>query len=347
MLQLLLLAGPGNLPAQDAGSRFIPPADSGMARVVSRGTLLTYQNDFDGAEALFDSLCEAHPESPFGYFYRGATCQARMLDGERFWELENFKDLMAKTIDLAEDLRAERPEDPWFPFAAGSAYLYLGFMDTKKGGMWGAYRNTVKGVDLLEQALAIDSTFYDAYLGIGSFKYWKSSKAKSLTWLPFIDDERERGMEMVQIAIDKGMFTRTVGRDQLAWIYMDGKRYEEALELAGSNVSLHPESRFFRWTYVEILFRMDRWEEAFPVYQGLLNDIRALPVNNHYNEMTCLRDMAKIAHRRGETARAVMYLEEMLALDLSEAIAERGAHKTKEARKLLKEYRRELAASGE
>ena len=37
----------------------------------------------------------------------------------------------------------------------------------------------------------------------------------------------------------------------------------------------------------------------------------------------------------------------LLALDLSEAIAERGAHKTKEARKLLKEYRRELAASGE
>ena len=35
----------------------------------------------------------------------------------------------------------------------------------------------------LQQPFELDSAFYDAYLGVGSYKYWKSSKGKFLTWL--------------------------------------------------------------------------------------------------------------------------------------------------------------------
>lgn len=325
-----------NLPAQT-------PYDPEIKQQIESGIKKTILNDFSGAALIFQNLIDRYPDQPWGYFYLGATHQAEMLDAERYDKVDDFTELMERAIEISKDQQEENAENPWAYFFEGSAYLYRSFMDSKMKKVWGAYRNAVKGVGRLEKVIELDSTFYDAYLGVGSYKYWKSSKAKLLTWLPILKDERDLGIEMVHTAIEKGNFVKLVGRDQLAWISLDHGEADKALQLALENHRLYPQSRFFLWTLVEIYYRNEQWDEAFELYQQLLGEIRQLPENNHYNEVTCLLRMAKIYYLREDFFNSELLASEILSLRLDDEMRDRVKPKLKEALKLKQQSLAELA----
>ncbi len=310
---------------------------------VHTGIEQTLRNDFVGAESTFTRLINRYPERPCGYFYLAATYQAEILDAEDYRELPRFKKLMDTAIQKAEALRSEEPPTPWVYFMEGSAYLYKSFMDSKTGRIWGAYRNALRGVDRLNKAIGMDSTFYDAYLGVGSYRYWKSRKAKSLTWLPFLKDEREQGLRMVRTAIEKGSLVKYVGKDQLAWIEIDRGNWEEALALALENHRRYPESRFFMWTLTEIYYKSQKWKEAMQWYQRLLKIVRALPENNHYNEATCLLRIAEIYAHFGDYRTARLYCQELLQLHFDKDVRKRVKKKIEQAKQLKKRCEKKLA----
>lgn len=314
-----------------------PSSSTEIKRTLETGIELTIRNDFAGAATVFEALIRQYPDNPCGYFYLGATYQAEMLDCENYALLDTFRVLMDKTIVLAKAQQKVNKNDPWALFFEGSAYLYRSFMDSKRSKLWGAYRNAVKGVDRLEKALEMDSTFYDAYLGIGSYKYWKSVKAKSLTWLPFLSDEREKGIKMVHQAIEHGYFTRYVGRDQLAWILLSKGDLADALAQAEANYQLFPESRFFRWTLIEIVYKNGQWDRALELYEDMLQTVREIPGNNHHNEVDCLIRMAEIHFAAEAYQPALACANEILALDLQKDVRERNKKKLKRAREIVRE----------
>jgi len=322
------------------GQGLYPPE---IAKWIESGVIRTIQNDFSGAESTFQKLIDELPAEPCGYFYLGATVQAEMLDREDFSRLAEFNAAMDTTIDLAKSMRKKDPANLRGWFFEGSAYLYRSFMDNKRKKMWGAYRNASKGVNRLEKALALDTTFYDAYLGVGSYKYWKSSKAKALAWLPFVADDREKGVRMVHKAIEKGQFVRLVAGDQLAWMLLDFGRADEALTLAERNHRQFPNSRFFMWTLVEIYLKNQQFEQALQLYKELLTILRKQPFNNHYNEMNCLLHIAEIYYEQGDFLEAEQHLNELLQLELSEEISKRSKSKRKRAATLRKRCIKELA----
>lgn len=314
-----------------------------LRQAVEEGIERTIMNDFGGAAVIFREMIATEPDNPCGYFYLGATLQAEMLDLENYTRLDTFNLLMEKTIELAKARYEAYPQDVWALFFEGSAYLYRSFMDSKRKKMWGAYRNAVRGAGRLEEAIRLDSTFYDAYLGVGSYKYWKSSKAGALTWLPFLADDRELGIEMVETAIERGQFVKLVGRDQLAWILIDRGEMARALELARDNHRRYPGSRFFLWTLAEIYYRSGQWDAALPRFRELLEMVRMLPENNHYNEINCLLHLAEIHYQREEFEPAEACALDLLALRPEDAVWKRTDHKRERARELLEMCRREMA----
>lgn len=309
---------------------------------IRAGMIETIQNDFSGAQSRFQGLVDHYPQRACGYFYLGAAIQAEMLDAEKYDRLDEFLDLMSVVIEKGEKIVKENPSDHLARFMVGSAHLYRSFMDSKRGKMWGAFRNANKGVDKLEEIIKVDTTFYDAYLGVGSFKYWKSQKAKSLSWLPFISDERDLGINMVQMAIEHGRLVSLVARDQLAWILLAAGDLEGAAELAEENHRQFPESRFFLSTRVEVLYKARRFTELQPLYEQLLVSVRSLPDNNHYNEIRCLHRLAEIEHEAGRLSNALEYLNALLALELSGDVRDRSKKHLSAAEKLQQECLSEL-----
>ena len=314
---------------------------------IRAGMIETIENDFSAAQIRFRQLIDAHPQRACGYFYLGAAIQAEMLDAENYERLEEFKDLMSEVIEKGEKILKENPSDHLARFMVGSAHLYRSFMDSKRGKMWGAFRNANKGVDKLEEIIEADSTFYDAYLGVGSFKYWKSQKARGIRWLPFIDDERELGIGMVETAIARGRLVSLVARDQLAWILLAAGDLDAAARLAEENHRQFPNSRFFLSTRVEVLYKARRFSELQPLYEQLLASVRSLADNNHYNEIRCLHRLAEIDHQAGRIDSALDYLSQLSNLSLSEDVRKRSEKHLSAAGKLRRECQEMLNQQGE
>jgi tetratricopeptide (TPR) repeat protein len=314
---------------------------------ILRGIELTILTDFENAKKIYDGIIQKYPGEPIGYFYMAAVLQSEMLDREDFTHIEEFEDFVEKCIQKSTSLQNQREQDPWLLFYEGNAYLYQSFLKSKLGKWWGAYRDAGKGVNRLQRALDLDSTFYDAKLGIGSYKYWKSTKIQFITWLPFIADEREAGIKMVREAIGRGEYSRLIGRDQLAWILLDADRFEEAKEYALENYNAYPQSRFFQWTLVEVLYLLKDWNGAYRIYDSLFHAERQIPNRNHYNEVECLLKMAEIDFEKGDFFKADSLVAELFNIRLEPAVRVRARSRLKRALKIRLDCAQYLSRQGE
>jgi tetratricopeptide (TPR) repeat protein len=309
----------------------VDPTQDPLKSDILQGIELTINNRFNQAIQIYKSLVEHYPHHPMGYFYVAAAIQAKMLDAENYSEIGEFNGWINRSIHLADSLNKAGNADGWIYFYYGSSFLYRGLMKTKQGSWFSAYRDASKGIKFLEQAIQKDSSIYEAYLGIGSFKYWKSAKTNFLTWLPFIADEREEGLNLIYKSLQKGIFVKWIGRDQLCWILMDKGEYQNALEIASLNCQNYPESRFFRWTLAFATFHTGEWSQSYALYESLLSEAREMKNNNHYNEIDCLVHMAEISAESKEWSNAYDLADQALKLRLDNAIRKRAKNKLKKA----------------
>jgi len=315
------------------------PTAEPLKGIILEGIDLTLNNRFEQAANLYQDLIDSFPQYPAGYFYKGATIQAEMLDAENYQNATEFYTLMDHTIAVVDSLRNSHMSShlgggknhAWLFFYEGSAFLYRSFLKMKAGEWYAAYQDAKKGVRSLEKTIELDSTIYDAYLGIGSYKYWKSAKSKFLLWLPFITDQRERGIELVSLAIQKGWFVGTVGKDQLVWIFMNRGDFQSALTLAMENYQKYPDSRFLRWTLASAAFYAKDWDLSQKLYADLLQEIRILPENNGFNEIDCLVRLADISREIELWDESYKLADEALRLNLDDHTRDRARNKLKKA----------------
>ncbi len=346
LLAVFLLQGSISLLYPEGSAPLSPaiptPENPQVRQMILKGIELTINNRFAEAFALFGGLTRQYPASPIGYFYQAATLQSQMLDAEDYSRVPLFHALMDSALLRARALREAGRADAWNTFYEGSAYLYRSFMDSKLGDWLGAYRNALRGVKLLEKAVAQDSTLYDAYLGIGSFKYWKGAKSKIVLWLPFISDEREKGIQLIRKAINKGRLVHWIARDQLAWILMNAGDCEEAVRISQENLEQFPRSRFFKWTLVAAAYRCGKWALSKRLYRELLEEIRQMPENNHYNELECLVKLAEIGCKEQDWSAAYRWADQALRLAVPPAIRKRAHKKLKRALEIRQQASQEL-----
>jgi tetratricopeptide (TPR) repeat protein len=313
------------------------PAQKPLKSRIEKGIELTLTNNFPEAIMLYQELIDQYPYEAMGYFYKGAALQAQMLDAEDYGQKEEFYQLMRKATRLSDSLLQKRPDDGWLYFYKGSAYLYQSFLKMKEDRWYSAYRDATRGVKNLQKTIEVDSLLYDAYMGIGGYKYWKSARANFLLWLPFISDERKEGIRMISLAIEKGTFVGYVGKDQLVYILIDYGDSESALKIARENHEQHPDSRFLQWSYASAALHEEEWEVSKQLYEDLLHQIRRLAVHNHFNEVDCLVRLAEIASSTGEWEDAFRLSDEALRLPMDPDVRERAKNKLKKALEIRKQ----------
>jgi tetratricopeptide (TPR) repeat protein len=198
-------------------------------------------------------------------------------------------------------------------------------------------------VGYLEKAIQADSTFYDAYLGVGNYKYWAGRFTKYLRWLPWIRDERTLGISMVQRSIERGKLSHWVGISSLGWIEYDRKHFDAGLELFLSGLREFPGSRFFLWGAADCAFGMRDFRLASQYYSQLLESIQRAPGQSGYNEAECRTKLMKSFEALREREGALTQAEAILAMKPVPAVESRiGRH-----RRAAIECRRRLLEHGE
>jgi tetratricopeptide (TPR) repeat protein len=198
----------------------------------------------------------------------------------------------------------------------------------------------MSSVSEFEEALERDSTLEDAKVGIGTYYYWKSRQMSFLTWLPFISDNRDEGIRLIEETIARGRYNRYAAVTSLIAIFLDAEQYDRAVSLSEKTLQDYPENRLFLWGLATGHDRLGHTDQAIDAYWRLLRSIVADSRDNAYNELVCRVNLARLEDAAGnpEVSRLV------LAPALGRSAEHYGAHLHARAERKLEEAR-ELEAA--
>jgi len=304
--------------------------------IIQAGVRLVHLDKFDEGIALFKKIIEKYPEEPIGYFFIAASYQTLIDD----YRNENYKPDFEEYIDAAI-VKAEKKIDDGANsaddhFYVGGSYGYRGIYKSFRGNWWGAFRDARKAKSHLDKALKINPELYDCYIGLGAYHYWGSIKSRIFWWLPFIGDDREKGIEQYKLVIEKGRYAKDEAKYGLLRVYIEEKDYLKALKLGDELKSVNPDDPFVRWMVGQAYIGLERWDEALENYQKLLEYIKSSPYYDLMGEVECAYWLAYVYYRKTQYQKSLEQLGIVLANkdevkdnDYSEPVL-KGAEKLKE-----------------
>lgn len=265
---------------------------------------LTINTKFSAAEALLNDRIASGDSTIGVWFYYASVLNSKMAHFESYNDSSDFLEILNKVENKAQRhlSKASLPEaeKALFLFYRGSALGYRAFYEGKREQWFSALSDGLKSIDDLQNAVQLDSTLYDAWLGIGVYKYWRSTKLKFLLWTPFVDDLREEGIEDIKKAIRQSKHSAYMAMHQLIYILLDYGRYDEALFYAQKVIDAYPQSPFMWWAYAHTYYKMRANKKALEAYDILLSLVEADPGANPSHRITCHLRKAEIYKRMGQ-----------------------------------------------
>jgi len=204
---------------------------------------MRFDHKYAEAEEIIRALQKNYPRDPGIYFLLASNLHDDMLNREDYSKMETMNALFDSAIQLSE----KDASDPWNTWIIGSSLGYRAIVYAEIGKYISAIRTASDAMDYLERARQRHETAADAALGIGGYKYWKSEKLGFLTYLPFIDDEREHGIAEVRYARRNSIYSREASIHALVYIFCAEGMIDSARAMRDSIAENHPNSLLPLW----------------------------------------------------------------------------------------------------
>ncbi|MFQ5706213.1 MAG: tetratricopeptide repeat protein [bacterium] len=285
--------------------------------LIELGIQYTIQQAYEKAEAIFTEIENEMPDSPVGYFFHAATLQSKMMDYEIYDEEDAFFALAEKTVKLSQMCLKKDRKNPWTYFFLGGGLGYIAFYQAKQKRYLEGFQNGLKSIKALEMTLKADTTFYDAYFGLGTYKYYRSKLSRHFKWLPFVSDERMQGLAMIQLAISRGKYTRYAAMNGYCWIALAEGDLNEGMRILKQALSEFPTSRVFLWCAAKMSTKLQKWPDALHYYNTILASLQNENKLSLYNEVSCRQKLAAIYLQLGNFDKALEEYKKVQALDIN------------------------------
>jgi len=295
MLKIILLAvfilGSGLATAQPAlaGPRNLSNDEEDRKYVV-RGVEMMMDGDLDGATAIFQQIEKKDPDSPVGYvletdvtWWKIYYFTADLIDPDVF-DVANmeatpydshFDDIDKVAIHKA-DARIHLGQD------LARNYLYEGYAYALRARLDGLHdrdlataRAAKKMRSLLLQALQLDPSLADAYLGIGIYNYFVDTLPGIVKFLSVFmglpGGSRTEGLRQLQLCADKGELGRPEAKFYLAKDFTRGteRQYEKSSRLFGELQREFPHNLLWPMLIGSLDYRMGRSQKGEEVYRAV------------------------------------------------------------------------------
>jgi len=265
-----------------------------MDSLLTAGIDQTLRQEYENATRTFQVVARGFSDHPAGFLYQAAILQAKAMDYELPIERDPFDSLLAIARERSSAMIDSDPNSPWGYFYRGTTLGYDSYARAQRGDWFGAASKGMSSASDFHRAVAADSSFFDAYAGIGTYYYWKTRKIEFLTWLPFVDDKMEEGIRLLTICIGSGEYNKYAAMSSLLSIFLDDEDYEGAAHLAEEALRAYPSNRLFLWGLATARERLADTSGALNAYQRLLASMVSDPRENSYNELVCRLNMIKL-----------------------------------------------------
>jgi tetratricopeptide (TPR) repeat protein len=173
----------------------------------------------------------------------------------------------------------------------------------------------LKGKKSLEKALKLDPELYDVYYGLGSYHFSKSLKSKIFWWLHFVADKRQMGIEMVELAIEKGKYAQEDAKYALVRIWVENKEYEKAFTMIDQVRRAHPDRPFLLWLLGQAQLQTRMYDGAINTYRTLLEALTSSPYYHPAGEVECRFYLALTYYENKDFENSSEMIESVLAFE--------------------------------
>lgn len=227
----------GAIPARAA---FYGMIEDGWEKHVRAGIYRIANTDFEGGLSMLEEYINAFPRNPGGYFYYAAGVQEKIQKFNDLSELPRFYKYARKCQTYATLNIRKNPDDSVSRLFLGAIEGYMGMLEAKQRHLLRAFRHGVNAKSHLERVLIERPEVPDTYFGLGMLYYFSSRKGAEegglVDWIirKFIThgrDMKDRGMLMLNHAVDHHALSEDYARSALMWIYLYEKEYDKAEQL--------------------------------------------------------------------------------------------------------------------
>lgn len=307
--------------------------DPAVNSLLKSGIDYLIEQNYTQAKQVFVKLDNKYPGLPFGKIYLAAVEIARAYDYGEDYNNKLISGYLNTAKEESEKLLKEKA-DIWNYYFLGLSEGYIAYYEGLNGSWLTSLNEAVSSTSNMEECLKINPEFYEAYSGIGNYKYWKSKKTEFLNWLPFIHDERNEGIYLLEKATDKSSYNKYLAYNSLIWIYIDQKNYSGAVSAAGKAMEEYPGTRFFKWGLARAYEDIDR-TKAIKCYYEILNSYPNINGMNYYNEILLKHLIAQQYAKLGDKPKALKLCGEILAVkNLSEYVVNKLGNRLDRVREL-------------
>ncbi len=265
--------------------------DADARHYAARGGEMMMDGDLDGAAQVFQQIEQKYPDSPIGFvleadatWWKIYFVSANLIDPDVFDVAttestpydSHFDDLDNVAIKKAE-ARLHAHQD------LARSELYEGFAYALRGRLEGIHdrdlataRAGKKMRTHLLKALELDSTLYDADLGIGIYNYFVDTLPTIVKFLSIFialpGGSRTEGLQQLQTCAEKGELTQAEAKFYLAKDYTRGseKQYAVSMRLFGDLQKEFPDNPLWPMLIGSLQFRMGNPQEGEKIYREVL-----------------------------------------------------------------------------
>ncbi|MCC6962713.1 MAG: hypothetical protein IT585_05630 [candidate division Zixibacteria bacterium] len=309
--------------------------DSAYVGQLRRGIAFTMTEQFDSARLVFQHLVDREANDFAARLYLAGVDHAEMLDREEYDGKEKFESDAEHAIDLAEDALKRGHDSAWAYLTIGNAHAYIASLEAKAGGWWSAMRRGLKAKGAYLEALKTNPALYDAYLGLGTYHYWKSAKTEFINWFPLVGDRKDDGVRELELAVDSSLFSGDLALNSLVWIQLHRKQPGRALACAERLHARYPNSRLVTWGLAFSSYAAGRYHEALDYFGAIITSLESDSTQNYFNLIECRYHRAEIFGQTLQSDAERADLTALLAYPVNDDVKQRQADKLKASRKRL------------
>ena len=339
--------------------KYLNYQDEQLKKLLLEGIDACFRENYPLAEEKFKQIILKAPQDPAGYFFLAMLYQAQIIDYESdFREKDFYKNIKTAKKYAKERIKNDR-KDAWAYLFLGNTYGAKALYEAREGNWWSGLDNGLRAKSALKEAVKHDSELYDAYVGLGSYHYWASVMTKALRWLPLIGDRREEGISEMKLAQKRAIFSQDAASSGLIWVYINEKKFDQAISLAEKMQNKYPKGKSFLWALATAYYEKSDWSNALFFYQEILERIekqidrstssgnhRKNP-NNYYNRIECKFHIANCLFNLGKFEECILTCEEIQNYPLDEKTKKRQNDKLKRTKKLWEKSLKVIDRAGE
>ncbi len=243
---------------------------------LAQGMSKIFDDDFEGAENVFDSLSAAHPDDPMPKVFNIIAFASEMQDAEEYSHSDELWGKIANAESLCIARWGDDPDEPWAAFTYGTLLGYRAIFRhiMNRGSIISLWRDASGAADMFKIALSDSSAGDEAANGLGNFYYWFSAKAGLLRSAGLVSDNREEGIALLERAAKKSKISKDSALHSLVFILFDSGDTAGAVDAAEKLIERHPKSRTAMWDMLFARFVVGDWNDVLEL---------AAPLRRYYD----------------------------------------------------------------